>query len=146
MSRAVAELLAALPGSTFDNTGGGCMVVAWPTTGDGAIVITGVYGNSGSDNFNRHESEPDGDNYGLTGFFAMYHAAWYGGDPQDVEPVDVFESDPFDPTSSLDVDAWWPADEYAFCSVQNEAHAIAEVVRVAVAAHNFARDLRGRGQ
>ncbi|NYI76638.1 hypothetical protein [Nocardioides panzhihuensis] len=141
MSKAVAELLSALPGSSFDNTGGGCMVVAWPTGNDGAIVVTGVYGNSGDDNFNRHESDPNGDNYGLTGFFAMYHAQWFGEAPQDVEPVMVYESEPFDPTGDLDIDGWWPTDEYKFVASQAGAHAIAEVPRVAVAAHNFARSL-----
>lgn len=118
------------------------MVVAWPTAGDGAIVITGVYGHQGCDNFGRDEFDRDGHNHGLTGFFAMYHAEWFGEDPQDVEPVMVYESEGFDPTSELDVNGWWPDDEFAFCEVQNEAHALAEVPRVAVAAHDFARALR----
>ncbi|GGR64817.1 hypothetical protein J2S40_001153 [Nocardioides luteus] len=141
MSKAVAELLSALPGSTFDNTGGGCMVVAWPTGGDGAIVITGVYGNSGSDNFSWNDHDPDVEDSDLTGFYAAFHAAWFGEDPQDIDPVDVYESEPFDATADLDIDGWWPADEYAFCSIQNGAHAIAEVPRVAIAAHNFAKSL-----
>lgn len=142
MSKAVAELLAALPGSTFDNTGGGCMVVAWPTIGDGAIVITGVYGNSGSDNFSWNDHDPNVEDSGLTGFYAAFHADWFGEDPQDIEPVDVYESDPFDPTGDLDIDGWWPDDEYAFVASQNGAHAIAEVPRVAVAVHNFSRDIK----
>jgi hypothetical protein len=142
MSKAVAELLAALPGSTFDNTGGGCMVVAWPTGDDGASVVTGVYGNSGCDNFSRGEDSADSGHTGLTGFYAMYHAEWYGEDPQDIEPVPVFESDDFSATDALDINGWWPDDEYAFCAAQDEAHAMAEVPRAAVAAHDFARRLR----
>ncbi|MGH3350913.1 MAG: hypothetical protein ACRDPS_09635 [Nocardioides sp.] len=144
MSKAVAELIAALPGSTFDNTGGGCMVVAWPAGNGGAIVITGIYGRSGGDNFSRGDDRTNVADDSLTGFDAWFHPAWFDGDGayDSEDGQQVYTSDDFDATGDLDINGWWPDDEYEFTCAQNEAHAVAEVPRVAVTAHDFARNLR----
>lgn len=145
MSKAVADLIKALPESSFDNTGGGCMVVAMPAPSaerpDGAIVITGVYGASGCDNFSWGEDSRNGDtDMGLTGFFAMYHAEWYGEDPQDVDPVLVYESAYTSPFDGLDP-ADYPEDEDAFVVEMERRQAQLEVDKTVAAIREFIRTL-----
>lgn len=143
MSKAVAQLMTDLPGSTFENTGGGCMVVAWPTGRQGAIVVTALFGAGAvGDTFSRGDDQISREDHRLTGFEAWYHHAWYSEDHDSANGQQIYVSEDFDATAHLDADGWWPEDEYAFEGAQNEAHAVAEVPRVAVAAHDFRRALK----
>lgn len=131
MSKAVADLIATLPGATFDNTGGGCMAIVWPTGGNGAIAITGTFGRHGYDNFTRHDEDATHVNHDLTGFFAAYHAEWFGEDPQDVDPVIVYESADFDAESETG------SDDYDAITAANMAKANAEISAVVAAMRAF---------
>jgi hypothetical protein len=142
MSNPVADLMKALPGSEFYNTGGGCMAVAMRAGEEGAILITGMFGASGTDNFARGADRSNYVDADLTGFYATYHPDWWSETGGDADPVDVYESEDFDALAGV---AWdspeYPEDEDAYRLDANTRHAAEEVARTADAIRAFVNSL-----
>lgn len=140
MTNAVAELMKALPESEFYNTGGGCMAVVMRAGEEGAIIITGMFGASGTDNFSRGADRSNYVDADLTGFYATYHPDWWSETGGDADPVDVYESEDFDALAGV---AWedYPEDEDAYRADANARQAAGEVARCASAVLAFANSL-----